>query len=39
MIKQPNDFSTKEEAIEARIKAENAYFKEFKSKILNNEIN
>lgn len=31
-------YNTKEEAIEARIKAEKTYFKEFKSKILNNEI-
>ncbi len=29
----------KEDAIKARIDAEKSYFKEFKSKILNNEIN
>ena len=32
-------FSKKEDAIKARIDAEIIYFKEFKSKILNNEIN
>lgn len=32
-------FITKEEAIQARIKAELEYFGEYKSKILNNEIN
>lgn len=32
-------FNIKEDAIKARIDAEKSYFKEFKSKILNNEIN
>jgi hypothetical protein len=32
-------FNIKEDAIKARIDAEKLYFKEFKSKILNNEIN
>lgn len=32
-------FNIKEDAIKARINAEKLYFKEFKSKILNNEIN
>lgn len=32
-------FSKKEDAIKARINAEIVYFKEFKSKVLNNEIN
>lgn len=32
-------FNIKEDAIKARINTEKLYFKEFKSKILNNEIN
>ena len=32
-------FNIKEDAIKARIDAEKLYFKEFKSKILNNEVN
>ena len=32
-------FNIKEDAIKARIDAEKLYFKEFKSKVLNNEVN